>query len=237
MDRRRFMKICAGSAAALALGAPRTWAEGFRDYSRALLTDVQGAPIKASDLGTEEAYLFHYPYKGLPCFLINLGKPAAANLLLSGDRLDTGSGSYNWPGGVGNSSNLVAYVAICTHQLSAPSKDVSYMRYAASGSELAGDRGKIVCCAHGSIFDPVKGAERVSGPATYPLLPIRLEYNPDEDSLVATGMAGVQLIDQYFKSYKRDLIKEFGGGVYRENVGASTTTQLLSQYSGSIPAC
>lgn len=237
MDRRRFIKICARSAAALALGVPRTWAEGFRDYSRTLLTDVQGAPIKASALGIEEAYIFHYPYKGLPCFLINLGKPAAANLSLSGDPLDQGSGSYSWSGGVGKTSNLVAYVAVCTHQLSVPSKEASYMRYAASGSELAGGPGKIVCCAHGSIFDPVKGAERVSGPATYPLLPIRLEYNPGDDSLVATGMAGDQLIDQYFKSYKRDLIKEFGPGVYRESVGADTITQLLSQYSGSIPAC
>ncbi|MGC2047218.1 MAG: Rieske (2Fe-2S) protein, partial [Gallionella sp.] len=97
--------------------------------------------------------------------------------------------------------------------------------------------GKIVCCAHGSVFDPVKGAERVSGPAPYPLLPIRLEYNPADDSLVATGMAGHQLIDQYFKSYKRDLIEEFGAGVYRESAGENTITKLLSQYSGSIPAC
>jgi arsenite oxidase small subunit len=237
MDRRRFIKICAGSAAALSLGIHRVWAANYRDYSRALFTDTQGVPIKVSTLGTEEAYLFHYPYKGLPCFLINLGKPAAANLTLQSDPLGEDSGSYNWPGGVGKTSSLVAYVAVCTHQLSAPNTNASYMRYAASGSELAGAPGKIVCCAHGTVFDPAKGAERVSGPATYPLLPIRLEYDPADDSLAATGMAGHQLIDQYFKSYKRDLIQEFGAGMYRESVGANTITQLLSQYSASIPAC
>jgi len=237
MDRRRFIKICAGSAAALSLGIPRVWAASYRDYPRALLTDIQGIPIKASSLGTEAAYLFHYPYKGLPCFLINLGKPAAANLALMSDPLGEESGPYNWPGGVGKTSNLVAFVAICTHQLSAPNKSISYMRYAASGSELAGTPGKIVCCAHGSVFDPVVGAKRVSGPATYPLLPVRLEYDPENDSIAANGMAGHQLIDQYFKSYKRDLIQEFGAGVYRENVGDTTMTQSLSHYSESIPAC
>jgi len=237
MDRRRFIGICAGSLAAFTLGTQRTWAEDFRDFPRALLIDANGVPIRASDLSTEEAYLFHYPHKGLPCFLINLGKSAAAGLTLSGDPLNENGSSYRWPGGVGKSSNLVAYVAICTHQLSAPSKEASYMRYAANGSELAGDTGKIVCCAHGSVFDPVNGAKPAFGPATYPLLPIRLEHYPEDDSLIATGMAGHQLIEQYFKSYKRDLIKEFGPGTYRENVGINTVTQLLSQYSESIPAC
>ncbi len=237
MDRRRFVKICAGSASALALGIPRAWADGFRDFPRALLTDPQGAPIKAAGLGTKEAYLFHYPYKGVPCFLINLGKPAGANQPPSGEPLHNDSGAYNWPGGVGKTSSLVAYVAICTHQLSAPGKDTSFMRYAAGASELAGTPGKIVCCAHASVFDPAKGAERVSGPVPYPLLPIRLEYSPADDSLAATGMAGQQLIDQYFKSYKRELIQEFGAGVYRESAGAHTVTQLLSQYSANIPAC
>ena len=237
MDRRGFIKICAGSAAALAMGVPRIRAEDFRDTSRALLTDTQGTPLKAADLGSEEAYIFHYPYMGVPCFLINLGKPAAASMTLSGDPLSKESGSYEWPGGVGKTSNLVAYVAICTHQLSAPSKAVSYMRFAASGSELAGAPGKIVCCAHGSIFDPMEGAKPVFGPATYPLLPVRLEHNPDDDSVVATGIAGHHLIDQYFRSYKRDLIREYGPGVYRESVGGRTITLLLSRYSESIPAC
>jgi len=238
MDRRRFIKICAGSTAALALGVPRVWAsEDYKEFENALLTDTSGSPIKASNLGSEEAYIFHYPYKGLPCFLINLGKASAINLPLAGDPLVEGNSTYNWPGGVGKGSNLVAYVAICTHQISSPNKDVSYMRYAASGSKLAGGPGKIVCCAHGTIFDPAEGAKPVFGPATYPLLPIRLEYNSSEDSLMATGMAGHHLVDQYFKSYKRDLIKEFGPGVYREGVGSSTTTLLLSQYSASVPAC
>lgn len=237
MDRRRFIKICAGSATALVLGAPRVWAEGFQDYPPAMLTDVQGVPLRASSLGTGEAYLFHYPYKGVPCFLINLGKATATDLPPLREPFQNDGGKYDWPGGVGKTSNLVAYVAICTHQLSAPSKVASYMRYAASDSEIAGAPGKIVCCAHGSVFDPARGAERISGEATYPLLPIRLEYKPEDDSLFATGMAGHQLIDQYFKSYKRDLIEEFGAGVYRESVGVNTSVQLLSEYSGIIPAC
>jgi len=68
-------------------------------------------------------------------------------------------------------------------------------------------------------------------------VPIRLEYNPDDDSLAATAIAGHHLIDQNFKSYKRDLIKEFGPGDYRESVGSNAVTQLLSEYSASMPKC
>lgn len=237
MDRRRFIKICAGSAAMLAMGAPRVWADGFQDLPRVLLTDGQGAPIKASTLGTAEAYVFHYPYKGVPCFLINLGKPAAGRLTLKGEGLTAGEGSYDWPGGVGNNSNLVAYVAICSHQLSAPNQEASYLRYAASGSELAGAPARIVCCAHASVFDPARGAEVLSGQATYPLVPVRLEYDAAQDTLAATGIAGHHLIEQYFKSYKRELIETFGAGVYRESVGQGTSVQLLSRYSKMIPEC
>lgn len=233
MDRRGFVKLCAGSAAMLVMGAQVAWATGFEDLPRTLLTDANGKAFKTAELGTHEAYVFHYPYKGVPCFLINLGKPAAEGMRLNAE----GTGDYDWPGGVGPQRNLVAYVAICSHQMSAPNKTASYLRYAKSGSELAGGESRIVCCAHASVFDPAQGAKVLGGQATYPLVPVRLEYDAANDTLAATGVAGLHLIQQYFKAYKRDLIEQFGAGVYREAVGDTSALQLLSQYSSMVPEC
>jgi hypothetical protein len=121
--------------------------------------------------------------------------------------------------------------------MSHPTKTVSFLRYASNGSELAGKPGMIVCCAHGSVFDPAGGAQKISGPAEQPLLAVRLEHDPTDDSLCATGMAGSRLIENFFKVFKSDLIAEYGPGVYRQAVGDTVTTLLLSKYSGLVPAC
>ena len=98
-------------------------------------------PLRASNLTTDQAYLFHYPFRALPCFLINLGKTRGEAQTSNGE-----DGSHEWPGGAGKHHNLVSYVAVCTHQLSYPNKAASVIRYAAADSELAGKPGMIVCC-------------------------------------------------------------------------------------------
>ncbi|MCE5233893.1 MAG: Rieske (2Fe-2S) protein [Mizugakiibacter sp.] len=225
MDRRQFVEICAGAVAALAAGTQPSLADGIQDYPGAKLVDAQGAPLKASELATDQAYLFHYPFNGVPCFLINLGKAGADD------------GRHARPGGAGTSGRLVSYVAICTHQLSYPNRATSVIRYAAEGSELAGKPGMIVCCAHGSVFDPSAGARKVSGPAEQPLVAVRLQHDPSDDSLSATGIAGSELIGRFFNAYKADLIAQYGPGVYRQSVGDTATAVPLDSYSGVVPRC
>ncbi len=232
MDRRQFVQICAGAAVTLATDAWPALAAGMQDYPKVKLVDAQGAALKASTLVTDQAYLFHYPFRAVPCFLINLGKASAPPRTLSGE-----DGDYAWSGGAGDRHNLVSYVAICTHQLSYPNKAASVIRYAADGSELAGKPGMIVCCAHGSVFDPADGAQKVHGPAEQPLIPVRLEVDPQDDSLSATGIDTTRLIERFFKAYKPDLITDYGPGGYRQPVGGTTATVLLNRYSHVVPGC
>ncbi|MBL0163732.1 MAG: Rieske (2Fe-2S) protein [Xanthomonadales bacterium] len=232
MDRRQFVGICAASAAALSTHSWHALAAGVQEFPAVKLVDAQGVPLKAATLATHQAYLFNYPFRAVPCFLINLGKPSAKAQLLSGE-----SGSYEWPGGAGAQHNLVSYIAICTHQMSYPNKATSVIRYAGDGSELAEKPGMIVCCAHGSVFDPAAGAVKVSGPAEQPLIPVRLEVDPLDDSISATGVAANELIERFFQAYKVDFIAEYGPGGYRQPVEASARTVLLDQFSKTVTNC
>jgi len=226
--------VCAGSAAMALANWDRTAvAADFEAFPAARLTDQSGAPLKGADIPTNEALVFSYPLAGVPCFLINLGeRPGLSNAALKNEE-----GDYQWPGGVGPRGRLVAFVAICTHQMSYPQPKISYLRYAAGGSELAGGPGRIVCCAHGSVYDPAAGARVVVGPAPMPLLPVRLAYDPASDELSADGMMGMAFIKRFFKTYKADLNARFGPGGYRQEVGGTTACIPISQYSGMVPAC
>src|SRR6266545_2634683 len=112
MERRNFIKACA--AAALATSDALNAADVKpRFYTRSRLIDEHGQPLRAGALMIGRNYVFHYPFEGTPCFLLNLGKPTGQNVTL---RLEKG-GSYEWPGGVGPQRNIVGYSAICSHRL------------------------------------------------------------------------------------------------------------------------
>jgi arsenite oxidase small subunit len=170
--------------------------------------------------------------KSTPCLLIKLGSAASPT------DLKTQSGeAYTWQGGVGPAKDIVAYSAICTHQLAYPTKDVSVVAYSAEQSELAGRKGVITCCAHNSVFDPAKGAAVTYGPARQPLAAIKLEYDPADDSLYATGVYGGDLFAEFIKTFKGDLMDQFGRGEYKQPADANVQTVLLSKYSGSVVTC
>ncbi|MDD5389839.1 MAG: Rieske 2Fe-2S domain-containing protein [Gallionellaceae bacterium] len=234
MDRRGFVKVCAGGAAlALANWDQMAVAANFESFPPAKLTNKFGAPLKGAEIPTNEAMVFSYPVAGVPCFLINLGdRPSQSDLALKNE-----DGDYKWKGGVGPKGQFVAFVAICTHQLSYPQPEVTYLRYAADVSGLAGAPGKIVCCAHASVFEPTEGAKVVSGPATMPLLPISLVYDPVSDELTADGIMGMEYIKRFFKTFKGDLNARYGRGGYRLDVGNKTACIPLSKYSEIVPAC
>lgn len=234
MDRRDFVKICAGGATlAMANWNNLVLAGGFDAFPAAKLVNKIGIPLKASEIPTNEALVFSYPVAGVPCFLINLGKDSGKTMAkMAGE-----SEAYDYAGGVGPHGQYVAFVAICTHQMSYPQQEVSYLRFAAEGSEIAGAPKRIVCCAHASVFDPAQGAKPLSGPATFPLLPVRLIYDPVSDELAADGVMGMDFIKRFFGTYKRELIAKYGPGGYRQPIEGKTIALPLSQYSEAVPAC
>jgi arsenite oxidase small subunit len=235
MDRRSFIKVCGVSAAAIAAGtqAQLVHSGTAKDFARVKLVDGNGQPLKASGLSQTEAYVFGYPYAGTPCFLISLAKAAPA-----GASLKTEAGEeYSFAGGVGPNKNIVAYLAVCTHQLAHPEKKSSVMGYNAGNSETAGRAAVITCCAHNSAFDPAEGARVLTGKATQPLPTIRLEHDAATDELYATGMYGADLVDEFFKKFKSKLNQEFGIGKYREEASGTVQTVPISKYSAEADVC
>lgn len=236
MDRRTFIRTCTGTVATAAVAGTlieRLASAGdLVSYTKSRLVDADGKPIKASALSTAEAYFFHYPMKSAPCLLIKLGSAAGPA------DLKTQSGeAYTWQGGVGPNKDIVAYSAICSHQLAYPMKAATVVAYSAEQSELAGRKGVITCCAHNSVFDPAKGAAVTYGPATQPLAAIKLEYDAADDGLYAIGVYGGKLFDDFIKSYKADLMEEFGRGEYKQPTDATVQTVLLSKYSDAVVTC
>ena len=230
MDRRAFIKICSTTAAAASI-APcfntSAQAAELLTFERVKLVDDAGNTIKAAQLSTAESCIFNYPYLGTPSFLINLGKSSPG-----GDQLNTSDGSpYTWRGGVGSQHTIVAYSAICAHQLSYPNKEVSFIAYNPNKSEIAGRAGVITCCAHNSVYDPSTGAKVLSGPAAGPLAAVALEHDSATDALYATGVYGGQLFDDFFKAYRTQLNVELGAGKAKQITSGTATVMLATAYS------
>ena len=229
MDRRAFGRLCSaivllGAACPPLLARPQAQ---VKSYERVKLVDRRGEPIRASRLSSGAAYIFHYPFAGTPCFLINLGKPTATHLAL-----ETADGqSYVWPGGVGPQRAIIAFCAVCPHQLSYFGTRESVINYRTGLSVVAGRAAVVVCCAHDSVFDPAEGGKVIGGPAPQPLTGIALAYDIGTDELHAVGTYGAELFDDFFTAYKKELIEEYGPGKSRQSV--SGTTLLLPAVKGT----
>jgi len=221
------MSGTAGIAAwpACAAAAPRL-------YDRARLVDVHGAPLKARAVVAEVNYVFHYPFVGTPCFLLNLGRPVAAATAL---RRDDGT-TYAWGGGVGPARAIVAFSAICAHKLAYPTRDVSFIRYQPQRSATSAAR-VIHCCADHSVYDPASGARVLAGPAPQPLAAILLEHDAATDELAALGTVGAEQFDAFFAKYEFKLALDHGQGKARRPVGASAVVRELAQYCKQTIQC
>lgn len=223
------------SALALVATSPRLLAKPGgvkRRYQRVCMINSDGQPLKASALQRGETYIFHYPFAGTPCFLIDLGRSAP------GAALETAQGQlYGWPGGVGKKHSIVAFSAICSHQLSYASKTQSFINYEHGKSKVAGRSQVIVCCAHHSVYNPAQGARVISGPAPTPLTSIVLEHDAATDELYASGTLGSEKFAEYFRAYKRELIREFGRGVSKSEVSETVTVLPLSHYTQQQIRC
>jgi arsenite oxidase small subunit len=231
MERREFIKFCAATAGTA--GAPEVAADATPHfYARAKLLDPGGSPLRAARVPPHRNLIFHYPYDTTPCFLLNLGKPANAPARLS----TADKQSYEWQGGVGAQRSIVAYSAICAHQLAYPTRDISFISYRSERG--AGNRhaNVIHCCAEHSQYDPARGARVVAGPAPQPLAAILLEHVAGSDELYAVGTLGGEMFEKFFAKYAIRLELERGGAT-KKPVGATSVVTELDAYCRQQVKC
>lgn len=238
MDRRNFLKVVAGAtviAVSPSLIRGNLYAADgtlYKAYEKVQLIDAAGKPIKASALTKEVTYIFNYPHASTPCMLINLPNPTSKEVELTSE----GGEKYVWKSGVGKERTVVAYVAICTHQMTHPTPNDSFIGYVPTTKKtMAYDKsGVIVCSSHLSAFDAGAGAKVLGGAATQPLNSVVLEHAAD-DTLWAVGILGSDKFQDYFKSFRPEL-KEFYGGPAeaKKLVSISAKTVKLTEYSKEI---
>jgi Rieske Fe-S protein len=231
MERREFVSFCVASAAAAA--APAVAADSQpRLYTRARLVDAKGAPILGKSIPPERNLIFNYPYAATPCFLLNLGRPAAAAThLQTADKQ-----SYAWHGGVGASRSIVAYSAICAHKLTYPTRDISFISYRAEKSARNRFGSVIHCCSEHSQYDPAEGARVVAGPAPQPLAAILLDWDPQTDEIHARGTLGGEMFNEFFDKYAFRLQMELGNGA-RDTAGSACVVRPLEDYCRQQVKC
>ena len=224
MQRRDFVKFCAATAAAASAPAAALTDATPTFYARVKLIAANGAALKASAIPAERNLIFHYPFEATPCFLLNLAHPARASArLATADRR-----SYEWKGGVGPRRSIVAYSAICAHQLAYPTREISFISYRREKSPRNRHGNVIHCCAEHSQYDPAAGARVVAGPAPQPLAAILLEHDARTDELAAVGTLGGEMFNQFFTKYEIRLTLE--GGAPRATAAATSVVHELENY-------
>jgi Rieske Fe-S protein len=235
MDRRGFLGTCSATATCLSAAAAHlaAWAADAkpRGYARALLVDERGDPLKAASLRPQANYVFNYPFVATPVFLLDLGKAAAPNTLSTEDR-----SSYRWPGGVGPRRSIVAFSAICAHQLVYPTRDVSFISFRKTRAQRGVQDGLIHCCAEHSQYDPARGAEVLSGPARQPLCAVLLQHDAAADTLTAYATLGGELFDQFFRKYEAKLSLDVGPKA-RNAVDGQAVVKELERYCKNPIQC
>ena len=234
MDRRSFLETCtAGAACVSAAASLPAWAADAKPkaYARALLVDERGDPLKASSLKPQTNYVFLYPFEATPVFLLDLGKAIGPNKLSTQDR-----NSYSWPGGVGPRRSIVAFSAICAHQLVYPTRDVSFISFRRKRAQRGVQDGLIHCCAEHSQYDPARGAEVLSGPARQPLCAVLLEHDAGADTLTAYATLGAELFDEFFRKYEMKLSLDVGPKA-KNAVSGQAVVRELERYCKNPIQC
>jgi len=215
MKRRSFLKLSGVSAMSVVVApsliTQKLYADNgdlYKTYEKIQLKDADGNPLNASTLTKEENYVFNFPMVSTPCILVDLGEATQKDVKL---KADDGT-EYIFKGGVGKTGSIVAYSAICPHQLTHPTPDDSFFQYVPkAGKTMAYDKGGVfVCSSHLSAFTPKDGGKRVNGPATEGLTQIVLEID-DQDNVWAVGALGPNKFHDYLDAFKPEFKKYYGG--------------------------
>jgi Rieske Fe-S protein len=182
---------------------------GIGSYPKVQLLDVDGSPLTAAkvmaeyDVTTPDLYLFYYPLRNEPNFLLNLA-PAPG----------TSVGATDVPGGIGPKRSIVAYSAICQH-LGCPAPALAYYPPGTCPQTPGGKPFYIHCSCHGSTYDVANGAANLTGPAVLPLPQVTLEWSPSDDLIYAVGETGPP-VNGHFDTLSGDY-------------GVGSTSQLAKQ--------
>ena len=238
MDRRNFLRVA--SAGALVAVAPSTItgrlhaSDGglFTAYAKVQLLDAEGIAIKASTLKKETNYVFNYPYKSTPAILLDLDDATAKDVALKSEDGE----EYIWKSGVGAKRTIVAYAAICSNQLAHPNPEDSFLQYCKKDQKTMSYEtgGVMVCSSHLSAFDVSKGCKNLSGPAEQPLASIVIEIAED-DTIWAVGVLGPDKFHDYFKAFKPEFKKFYGGKrKAKKKVSATVEMVTLNEYTKEI---
>jgi Rieske Fe-S protein len=223
MHRRSFLGSCSLGAAGWSAANFPAWAADAKPkaYAKALLVNERGDALRASELRQQVNYVFHYPFEATPVFLLDLGRAAAPQALSTQDR-----NSYSWPGGVGRNRSIVAFSAICAHQLVYPTRDVSFISFRRTRAQRGVQDGLIHCCAEHSQYDPARGAEVLSGPARQPLCAVLLAHDSKADTLTAYATLGGELFNEFFRKYEMKLSLDVGARAQNLVQGQAVVREL-----------
>ena len=238
MNRRNFTKICTS----IVISASSTLAEHAQSsskvsFQRSLLQAGKSGDLLASELIVGEPYLFFYPFVTTPCLLIKLENSIPNN--------NTNTSNDKWLGGVGPENSIVAYSAICSHKMSHPAKEISFINYRhdpisfynRDKGETVKKAGVISCCSERSVYDPAQGAKVLSGPAPHPLAAIELDYNETNDTLNAIGSYGADMYDRFFEKFGFRASMEHKIEDPKTMASETVEVQKLSDYSRQTIKC
>lgn len=237
MERRDFLKVSALGAVVVCspglITSELRAADGrlYKSYNRVELVDENGNALSYDKLLKEQAYLFNYPFKATPVMLIKLKDATPKDIELQSAKGE----KYIWKGGTGRGGNLVAYSAICSHQLSHPTPDTNFVSYSGEKKTMSCSRtGVIVCASHLSAFNPKEGAKQIAGPAEEALASVVLEVD-NKGHLWAVGVLGPDKFHDFFKTFK-DEFKEFYGGKRKAKklVEDEATAVTIENYSTEV---
>lgn len=234
MERRDFIKACAATCALR--GREALAAEDLKPrlYSRVRLVEEGGQPLRAANLVAGRNYIFHYPYEGTPCFLLDLGEPTGREVSLKTE----GGSTYRWPGGVGPKRSIVGFSAICTHRMNYPTPQVTFISYRdKSTASKTAHANRIHCCSEHSEYDPASGARVVGGPAPQPLSTVLLEYEPRNDGLYALGTLGPEIFDAFFAKFELKLMLERNGDNGRKQVEGRAQVWDMRRFCAQQALC
>ena len=238
MERRNFLQLSATSAVAIAVApsliTQKLYAEDgslFQTFEKVQMKDAEGNALKSKTLVSEENYVFMYPHAATPSIMVDLASPAEKNIKLkSEDGVE-----YVFKGGTGSKGTLVAFSAICPHQLTHPQASMSMFQYVdEKGKTLSYDKGGVfVCTSHLSAFEPKQGGKVVGGPANEGLAQIILEIDAD-DNIWAVAVLGPQKFQAFFDAFKQELKAVHGRKGAKKLVKIETKVQPLKNFSAEL---
>jgi arsenite oxidase small subunit len=232
MERRDFIRSCAGAFMVSSLESLAASDAKPRWYTRARLVDGAGRPLKSKDVPVQRNLIFNYPFAATPCFLLNLGqRTKSATVLKTAD-----ARSYEWSGGTGANGGIVAYSAICAHRLTYPTRDISFISFRNGKTPSSRFANVIHCCSEHSQYDPADGARVLAGPAPQPLAAILLDYDAAQDELYAIGTLGGEMFDEFFSRFEFRLTMEHGERA-KTPVAGNCVVKVLEDYCRQQVKC